>query len=333
MTENWNNGTTVWGSAPETPETPETSPAPAVAPDGQPIAFLPADQPYAPQPYAPQPYAPQPYAPQAQLGFVPEPSASAGQAWYPPNPAAAYPPGPSQPGPQPYQWAPGQMGWAPVPPPPPVPPTAPAKSSSRVLIWVLVGFVVLAVVVGAVVWANGRAGAPNPAPSSAGPQTTALPSLAPRPSTAPGQTTTGRASMNQTVTVDHPRYGPVDYTVTGPVEMTSTISGFYSAATGMVFLIVPVTITYQGSTPFVSLTDQDLVLVAGDGSRNTGNIGAEMFYQMPDGSENEIWLPMFEPGESISGAAIFEIEQANAPGSYLLVGATTSRSAEIGLGI
>ena len=293
------------------------------------------------------------FAPDAPMTSYPE------QAWYPPTTAVPYQPGqpyqqpgqsyqPSgqsyQPGGQPYQqpgqpyqtsgqpyqpqWsAPGYQAsqWPPAQPPQPTPP----KRSSRLIIGVVVGAVVLALVVAGVVWAINRTPVdPNP-PLPTGTASSTQPTTTPRPTS----NVPGRASINETVTVDHPRYGPVDYTVTDSVEITATIDGYFKAPAGMTFVIVPMTVTYQGTSSFVTLTSQDLVLVAGDSSRNSIDPTAAILYTLPDGSDNELWLMMFQPGESIIGAAVFQIDQSAVNGSYLLVGASTSHAAEVDLGL
>ena len=348
MTENWNSNPATGDGAPTAPNQYLDPQPSGYLPDQTPTGFdqpPPSDQ--APDQPPAMPETPSiGFMPADSPGFVPESPVGpySEQAWYPPTTSVPYPSGqsyqvggqpyqqPGQPyqvGGQPYQpqWsAPGYQAsqWPPAQPPQPIQLAQP-KHSSRLIIGVIVGAVVLALVAAAVYWAINRTPAdPNP-PLPTGTAT----STAPRPTS----NVPGRASINETVTVDHPRYGPVDYTVTDSAEIMATIDGYFKAPAGMTFVIVPMTVTYQGTSPFVTLTSQDLVLVAGDSSRNSIDPTAAILYTLPDGSDNELWLMMFQPGQSIIGAAVFEIDQTAVAGSYLLVGASTSHAAEVDLGL
>ena len=277
--------------------------------------YLPAQPPYPGQP----PYP----APQAGLYQVGQPPY---QTPYPPQPPQGpYPPVQPQPpypvAQTPYPQAlPGYPMSLPNPyqaqtPSAPYPGVAAEKGSrTGVIVGVVIAVVVLALVGVGIWWMVSHASNQESTSSASTPTTQ--------------QSQAGQSSA----TVDMEGYGPVEYAVTGEAELSNKVGEFYDAEPGMVFVNVPVTVTYHGSDDMFYFDIDDTALMSADGTMSSPDLSAEVFSEYPDNGE-PFWMAILEPGESISGLLIYQVDSSSTDGAVLMVGVTTADPVTISIGL
>lgn len=325
------------------PEQPSLGqPYPEQSYSGQPYPTPFPEQPYPAQPYPAQPYGQpgaDPMMTSAQPSYPQGQSYSQGQP-YPAGQGQPYPAGPYQPQgpvpsapdygpsyppvapPQQYSYPP-QQNWAPQ-----APVVAEKGSKTGVIVGVVIAVVVLALV-GVGIWRL-ASGPDNPAPAVP----TGTSTKAPNPIYTPSSNThEGGQPAHGTATVDVDYYGPVDYTVTGGAQFLDEVGGFIDADPGMVFVVVPVTITYQGTESVYIVNIDDTALVTTDGAQHTPDSTGELVSEMPDGSTNPLWLATLGPGESVDGLLVYQIDTDLTAGAVLMVGVTTSAPATLSVGL
>lgn len=288
------------------------------------------------------------YPPQQGVSF--EPGQYPGQQGYPP-PYHQYPqatgytwqPNASQPYRQPYaQQYPAYPGQTPYPYPQQVyPPMYPQPSDQPGAVpqtknktGIIVGIVIAAVVIGivAIIVHGIISNAPKPDPLSTAPYPTTIPSVG---GSQGGSSVNGYQTgvIGQTVSVDYGYDGELDYTVTDVPEVVDVINSFLFADDGMTFVVVPVTITYQGQNRVFSFDDGDTVVATTDDDWYDPSTEAELFYVMPDGGPNPLWLAMLKPGQSVSGVLAYEVDVDEVSGLHLIVGLYSDNPVEIDLQI
>jgi len=111
----------------------------------------------------------------------------------------------------------------------------------------------------------------------------------------------------------------VDYTVTAPAQILNKVGGFYTPDNGMVFVVVPISVTVHDDDLFTDV-DDDLCLLTKNGSQYFTDISAEMFYTLPDGTDNPLWFPNLVPGQPTQGALIYQVPSSQTSGSVLAIG-------------
>jgi len=212
------------------------------------------------------------------------------------------------------------------------------------VVGIVVGVIVVALLVVGVVWMTNRtSGTPQPAATTAskGPNPIYTPrptsSAAPTQSSTAGPTAPGTggttAGIGQTVTLTQDNGDSVEYTVTGPAQTATSIASFYTPDPGRTFVIVDVTMTLISGTIGFADPNADIMLMGPDGTTYETDSGAEMFYTLPDGSDNPLWAPTLSGGHTLSGALIFAVDQSNVSGSVLVIGVGSAQPVTVGLGL
>jgi len=288
---------------------PEANPA-------QPGAYPPPGAYPAPGAYSgPAPSSPpQPYTPQGQ--YPPQ------QGYVPQQTGQQYQPYPGQTPPYGYAQQPYQPGYS----QPSAQLTAPPKTKNKagVIVGIVCAVVVLAVLGIAIsrIFSTPSTTVPT-STTSQKPKPTYTPSPKTPTSSPVAPTSAGghpTVSIGDTVTVDYGSMGELDYSVTGEVTTMESINTILTADPGMVYVVIPVTITYQGTRSLFNYDDNDAVVVSADGTQYDPDSSAEILYAMPDGSPNMIWLAMLKPGGSASGVLIYQVDEDDVAGLRLLVG-------------
>ena len=313
---------------PFAPVQPPYPPAESSYPPVQP-PYPPAESPYSQvqPPYPPiqppySPYAVQPPYPPAQPPYPPVQPPYPGQPPYPPVqqgypmeylPQQSYPPLPLGQQPQ-YQ----------------APQLTDQQSRTGVIVGVVIAVVVLALVGVGIWWMANQSSKPTPPiVTTATPSATTTPGASDTPS--PG--TQPSAHAEGSVTVEMAGYGPVDYTVTGDAVIMDEVGDFYTPDEGMVFVGVPITVTYRGSEDLFFFDIEDTALVTQDGITHEPDFSAEIFAETPDTDETPFWMAVLEPGESASGTLIFQVASDSTAGAVLQVGVTTDNPVTVAIGL
>jgi len=134
------------------------------------------------------------------------------------------------------------------------------------------------------------------------------------------------------VTVDMDGYGPVDYTVTGSADLMDEVGGFYTPDDGNIFVGVPVTITYRGDEDMYFVDIDDTALVTQDGDSHGPDFTAVVLSD-PPGANSGLAMSVLEPGESVSGTLVYEIDSDSTEGAVLMVGVTTDNPVTLTIGL
>lgn len=334
MSSNWDptiKPTEGSGNQPEPPVQPSYQPQPPVQPPYQ------AQPPYVGQPPVQPPYAGQPsYQPQGPVQPPYQPQGPVQPPYQPQPPYGAQPPYQPQPG-----YPAGYMPQTPYPPQPlgqqplPLAPVVAEKGSKTgVIVGVVIAVVVLVLVGMGIWWMTSD----SPAPAS----TT---STAPRPSNpvyTPGVEPSSPPSTSEapvppptsgSATINVEGFGPVEFNVTGPAEILDEVGDLHTPQPGMVFVSVPTTVTYQGSQTIYFFDIEDTALVTLDGKQHGPDYTAMMLTETPDSDDTPFWAAILEPGESVSGELIYQVESSSTDGAVLMVGTISGESATISIGL
>jgi len=319
-----------------------------------------------PQQATPEQYAQQPVPGQQPPAAYP-PTQQYGQE-QPYSPTQPYPEGQSYPQAQPYpqgQYDPYQTGQQqpglplgaqdqpvytqpmrqPYPPTQPYPsqgwgqqqPSMVAEKGSKtgLIVGIVIAVVVLALV-GVGIWQLAAGGDPGSGPTSTRspnpvytPSGSSTPSSSSTPhSTAPAPQPTGTVDQT-TVTVDIPDSGPVEYTITGDVEIIDTVGGSQKAAAGMVYYCVPVTVTYRGTNLLFYFKTDDIVLTSSDGVQHTPDLTAMIVSDPAVPDKNPLWMALLSPDESAEGLLIYEVDAKSTDHVVLTVGVSSDNPATV----
>jgi len=114
----------------------------------------------------------------------------------------------------------------------------------------------------------------------------------------------------------------MDYTVTDKGQTLTKVGGFYTPDSGMTFVVVPMSVTLR-SQQYVHDIDTDICLLTTDGAQYFTDTSAEMFYTMPDGSDDPLWLPTLKVDETVQGALIYQVPSSMVSGAVLVIGLGT----------
>jgi hypothetical protein len=123
----------------------------------------------------------------------------------------------------------------------------------------------------------------------------------------------------------------LEYTVTGPGVVQDSMGGVFKPGDGMVFVIVPLTITNQSDSTLIM--GSNTLVRATDGTTFTRSPSSEVLYKMPDGSTNQLNSQIWNPRETKSGVYIFQVDATKVSGLHLVLSPTSDSPVAIDLKI
>jgi hypothetical protein len=166
-------------------------------------------------------------------------------------------------------------------------------------------------------------------------------------STNPGGTSTVESPLNQPPPESRPPTGTlvpigmpvsmkvesglVTFTVLDQAEVLTEI-GSTTPSPGMVFVAVPIEMSFSGSQTYVHVVS-DSILAAGDGVAYRPNPNGTMAISAPDGTKNTFWVLTIQPGNSVQGIFVYQVPVEAPQGSHFRVGSMSNSVISFDIGL